>query len=123
MKRFGIFAVALLVSCYVQSTDAAVRVTYAIVFAMSFLSLAPNYLYQGQAGRLPTVSVWLRQLSPVPVLMRIVGHGDFGSQGLLNTEGSGRFFLMGVLTTLGFVIIAMPSASWMSCRSDSASTD
>ena len=100
-------ALALLVSCFVQSSDAAVRVTYASVFAMSFLSLGPNYFYQGQIGTLATVSDWLRQLSPIPIVMRLVGHGDFGSQGLLTAEGPGRFFLLGGLTTVIFAIIAI----------------
>ena len=98
---------ALLVSCYVQSSDAAVRVTYAAVFAMSFLSLGPNSFYQGQVGLVPTASDWLRQLSPLPVVMRLVGHGDFGSQGLMTAEGPGRFFLLGLLTTVGFALVAV----------------
>ena len=119
-------ALALLVSSLVQSTDAAVRMTYAWVFAISFLSLGPNYLFQGQTAWPPMVSAsipqflqipgfgalsfqaasitsdWLWHLSPVPVLMRIVGHGDFGSQGLMSSAGPGRFFSLGLLSTSAF---------------------
>ena len=40
---------ALLISTFVQSSDAAVRVTYAAVFAFGILATGPYYLLQGQA--------------------------------------------------------------------------
>ena len=95
----------LLVSSAVQSVDGGVRVTYAIAFAMSFLSLGPSYVYQGTAGLLTTVAQWLRYLSPIPIIMDIVGHGDVGRQGLLTTDsGVPQFFLLSVLTSLAFAV-------------------
>lgn len=79
---------ALLVSTYAQSVDAAVRITYAVVFSLSFLSLGPHYFYQGKAGLVATVAEWLRHLSPLPLVMRLLGQGDLGSQGLMNKESS-----------------------------------
>jgi len=83
----------LLVSSFVQSADAAVRITYAATFSLSFLTLVPHAFYQGQAGWLPWVSGWLRHLSPLPVIMQIVGHGDLGSRGLMRSSWEADEFI------------------------------
>lgn len=98
----------LLVSSYVQSVDAAVRVTYAVVFSFSFLALGPHYLYQGQMGLVPTLAAWLRRLSPIPIVMDIVGHGDVGAQGLMSAgRGLGEFFSLGALTAIAFAAVTI----------------
>ena len=56
-----------------NSADAAVRITYGAVFAAAFLPLAPYALTRGTAGFAATVAEWLRRLSPVPVVMHLVG--------------------------------------------------
>jgi ABC-type transport system involved in multi-copper enzyme maturation permease subunit len=93
----------LLVSSQVQSADGGVRVTYAIVFAMSFLALGPSYFYQGQTGLLATLSEWLRFVSPIPIIMDLVGHGDVGRQGLLTAKsGIPQFFTLSIVTSIAF---------------------
>ena len=95
----------LLISSKVQSPDGGVRVTYAIVFAMSFLALGPAYFYQGQEGLMATLSQWLRYLSPIPIVMDIVGHGDVGRYGLLSAKsGVPQFFVLSALTSIAFAI-------------------
>ncbi len=92
--------VALLVSCYAQSVDSAVRVTYAAVFGMSFLALGPHYFYQGQTGLLATLAAWLRHLSPMPIVMDLLGQGDLGSQGLMNKQsGLSEFALLALASS------------------------
>ena len=83
-------SVALLVSCYAQSADSAVRITYAAVFSMSFLALGPHYFYQGQPGLMNLLSQWLRFLSPLPIIMQMLGQSGIGSQGLMQ-KGQGLF--------------------------------
>jgi hypothetical protein len=101
---FQYSALGLLVSSYVHRADAGVRVTYAAVFALAFLTLGPNYLYQGKGGLLSAAAMYLRHLSPVPIVMQIAGHGDVGSQGLMGTSvGVAEFFGLGILLTLIFV--------------------
>lgn len=97
-------SVALLVSCYAQSADSAVRITYAAVFSMSFLALGPHYFYQGQAGLMNQLSEWLRFLSPLPIIMQMLGQGGLGSQGLMQ-KGHGIFEF--AIMTLGSSAICM----------------
>src|SRR6056297_646321 len=60
----------MLVSSYVRSSDSAVRMTYAAVFGLLFLSLLPAALLQGTgiAGNLASIGYWIRSLSPLPTV-------------------------------------------------------
>ena len=108
MMAIQYITLGLLVSTFVQSTDAAVRITYALVFAMSLLAMAPHYFFRGGTGLLSIVSEWLRQVSPVPLVMQIVGHEGVGSLGLLGSnESAARFFAVGSIVSIGFVIATM----------------
>jgi len=90
-------AIGLLVSTRAASPDAAVRITYGLVFAVAFLTLAPHALTKGTTGLSATVAEWLRMLSPLPVVMRLVGQGGSAGGGLLETEsGVGNFLLAGL---------------------------
>ena len=93
----------LLVSSYVRSTDAGVRITYALVFAMGILALGPYYLMQGQQGWVSELARWLRSLSPVPTTMQIVGDSGLGGQGIMsNASGTAEYFLLTGITTVVF---------------------
>ena len=93
----------LLVSSYVRSTDAGVRITYALIFAMGILALGPYYLLQGQQGWVNELARWLRSLSPVPVTMQIVGDGGLGGQGIISSvSGTAEYFLLTGITTVAF---------------------
>lgn len=101
-------AVALLVSTHAQSPDSAVRVTYGIVFALCFATLGPHYLFQGQPGLIPLLAYWIRRLSPVPVLLELVGQGSAGSQGLLEADGGlGEFLAMSTLACLVLMVATL----------------
>ncbi len=98
-------ALALFVSTVVQSTDAAVRMTYAAVFGLGILAVGPFYLLQGQAGMLPLAAWWLRAASPLTLVMEMVGHGDVGGLGLsLDDSTFFEYLLMAFATTIAFVI-------------------
>jgi ABC-type transport system involved in multi-copper enzyme maturation permease subunit len=102
----------LLVSSYVQSADAAVRVTYAATFSLSFLTLVPHAFYQGQAGLLGWTAGWLRHLSPLPVVMQIMGHGDLGSRGLMRTSWDADEFVgLTIASSLLFAVITLTRLS------------
>ncbi len=94
-------AVSLLVSSYANSTDSALRITYATVLVLTVGVLGPYAILQGNEGLLSTGAAWVRCLSPVPAVMEVLGHGDVGSQGLgVGYSATGRFILMACLSTV-----------------------
>jgi ABC-type transport system involved in multi-copper enzyme maturation permease subunit len=85
----------LLVSSRSQSTDGALRVTYALVLVVAVLTLVPHLLLRGSAGPATEFAYWMRYLSPIPAVMEVLGQGDVGSHGLsANTGAVGRYALL-----------------------------
>ncbi|NLX55000.1 MAG: ABC transporter permease subunit [Planctomycetaceae bacterium] len=70
---------ALMVSSMANSTDAALRITYALVLGLAVVALGPHFFLQGKPGLLPRLAESLRCVSPVPTMMEVAGHGDVGS--------------------------------------------
>lgn len=99
-------AIGLLVSVRATSPDAAVRVTYAAVFAVAFLTLAPHALTRGTVGSSATIAEWLRRLSPLPVVMHLVGQGGVGGGGLLERDSGVWQFLAGSLGLAAVLAVA-----------------
>ncbi len=97
--------VGMLVSSYVQSADAGVRITYSIVFAISFLSLVPAAFFPGAQGILATVTQVLKSLSPIPAVMEIMGHTGVGSAGLRTASTTSGF--IGATSLSCFVFAAV----------------
>lgn len=94
-------ALGLFVSSYASTPDSAVRLTYGLVLAVCFAPLIPNYLLHGQPGVAGIAAEWLRRVSPIPVIMQLVGHGSAGSQGLMEARsGVLQFLVMSVPLTL-----------------------
>jgi ABC-type transport system involved in multi-copper enzyme maturation permease subunit len=73
----------LLVSSRSQSSDGALRATYALVLAVCVLPLGPHALLRGATGPLQDSASWLRCLSPIPAVMEVLGQGDVGALGLM----------------------------------------
>ena len=74
-------AVSLLVSSYANSTDSALRITYAIVLVLTVGVLGPYAILQGTEGITTWIASWARCLSPVPAVMEVLGRGISVSQG------------------------------------------
>jgi ABC-type transport system involved in multi-copper enzyme maturation permease subunit len=92
---------ALLVSSRAQSTDGALRATYALMLAVCVLSLGPHALLRGGMDPLAQAAGWLRCLSPIPAIMEVMGQGDVGSQGMSAGSGTvGRYILLASITSL-----------------------
>jgi ABC-type transport system involved in multi-copper enzyme maturation permease subunit len=92
----------LLVSSRAQSTDGALRVTYALVLALCVLTLAPYALVRGSTGPLAEFASWLRCLSPAPAVMEILGQEDIGSHGMAGGGSTvARYILLACLASLG----------------------
>jgi ABC-type transport system involved in multi-copper enzyme maturation permease subunit len=85
----------LLVSSRAQSTDGAIRATYALVLVVCVLTVVPHALLRGGEGPAVEVASWLRSLSPIPAVVDVLGHGDVGSQGMSGGGASvGRYALL-----------------------------
>ena len=75
-------AMALWVSSLSQTTDAALRMTYGVVFLLIVATLGPYQFVHGKPWPLVvTVALWVRSISPQPAIMENLGHGDIGLQG------------------------------------------
>ena len=102
----------LLISSYVSTADAGVRITYSAVLGLFFLSLVPQILLQGVAvAPLATgVARWVGYLSPLQAVMQILGHEPVGSDGLGTTQPA----LIGYVVTA--TITSLVFAGWTLSR-------
>ncbi len=96
-----ISTLGLLVSCRSQSTDGALRVTYALVLALGVLTLVPQALLRGGDDIWTALTDWLRCLSPIPGVMEVLGQGDVGTHGMSGGQGAiPRYLLLALITSL-----------------------
>ena len=86
--------IGMLVSSHVQSADAGVRATYAIVLTFTLLTLLPIAFFPGSASVVGVAARWLSYLSPLPVVTRIMGQGDVTSRGLIDSGGTVQFMVL-----------------------------
>jgi ABC-type transport system involved in multi-copper enzyme maturation permease subunit len=85
----------LLVSSRAQSTDGALRATYALVLAVCVLPLAPEAYFHGGTDLVSTIATWLRCLSPIPAVMQVLGQRDVGSHGMtVNADAVSRYLIL-----------------------------
>ena len=131
--------IALLISSYVQSADAAVRWTYAAVLAVGVLSVAPYLFLQGKTNLLSSLvlpipmgaamlngflqqvdqwlhaaSWWLRAASPLPIVMNLVGHGGVGDMGIQESQSTERSFFL--VTAISSCVCALLTISRLNFR-------
>ena len=91
----------LLVSSRAQSTEAALRFTYALVLAVCVFPLVPHWLLSGSEPPISEIVAWVRALSPIPAIMEVLGQGDVGTHGM--SAGGGaliRYLVMAPLMSL-----------------------
>jgi ABC-type transport system involved in multi-copper enzyme maturation permease subunit len=126
----------LLVSSRSQSTDGALRVTYALVLAVCVLPLGPHLLTRGggdfvgdllttgvrdarpsdftrgASAFLAEVAAWFRCVSPVPAVMECLGQGDVGSQGITaGYDAALRYAILAPLFSLACALAAVRQLS------------
>lgn len=104
---FQYATLGMLVSSYVQTADAGVRLTYSIIFALFLLTLVPDAFFPGGAGLMGTVARWSRYISPVPVVMQIMGQGGLGSRGLIGSTGTIPFVIITLVSSLIFAMVTI----------------
>ncbi|QEF97966.1 ABC-2 family transporter protein [Stieleria maiorica] len=104
---FQYATLGMLISSYVQSADAGVRLTYTVIFALFLLTLVPDAFFPGGSGVMGTIAQWARYLSPVPVVMQIMGQGGLGSRGLIESPGNLQFIIITLVSSLVFAGITI----------------
>ena len=99
----------LLVSSRAQTTDGALRVTYALVIAVCVLTQGPYELLRGSTGPAAEFASWLRNLCPVPAVMEILGQADVGAHGM--SGGSGAIERYAILAPLASLLCALATVA------------
>ena len=94
---------AMMVSSFVSSADAGVRITYAIILSLFFLTLVPGAFFPGSDNAMGQIASWLRCLSPIPVLMELLQQGDLGSKGLVQSDVTVPFLCVSLISSLVFI--------------------
>ncbi|MBL8850702.1 MAG: ABC transporter permease subunit [Planctomycetaceae bacterium] len=74
--QFG--TLGLYVSSRARSADGALRVTYGLVLLLAVFVLLPHMFLQGSGSLFGQIAEAIRWVSPIPAVMRVVGHGDVG---------------------------------------------
>ena len=99
----------MMISSFVQSADAGVRITYTAVLAMFFLTLVPAAMLRGalSPGILLSALEWLRNASPLPAVMELMGHGSVGADGLRTTPSTLAFIIIAAVSSLVFAGVAL----------------
>ena len=100
----------MLISSYAQTSDSAVRLTYTAVLALLLLTLVPAAFVRGTGGLAPGIGIvaeWIRNLSPLPSVMEIMGQGDLGSSGLKQSPSIRGFLLCTLISSLAFAAVTL----------------
>lgn len=102
----------MLVSSYAQTADSAVRITYMAILGLFFLTLVPTAFLRGtglweSSVVVSTVATWVRNLSPLPAVMEIMGQSDVGSSGLRSASGIVGFIVCTAASSLVFAGITI----------------
>ena len=96
---------ALLISSRCQTTDGALRTTYALVLALAILTQVPHALLRGNKDAIGESASWLRCVSPVPAVMELLGEGDVGASGMVvRYSVAFRYAILAGLTSLAFAL-------------------
>ncbi|MEO1614732.1 MAG: ABC transporter permease [Planctomycetota bacterium] len=98
---------AMLVSSYVHTADAAVRLTYAVIFATSLATLLPAAFFAGDAGFLGTLAGWLRGISPIPVVTELMNQVAPGDRGLMQRSPWPLFVAFSCISSVVFAGVTL----------------
>ena len=100
----------MLISSYAQSSDAAVRLTYTAVLGLLLGSLVPAALIRGTGdwpGGITAISEWIRNLSPLPATMEIMGQSELASAGLKESSTISGFLWLTLISSAIFAAVTL----------------
>jgi ABC-type transport system involved in multi-copper enzyme maturation permease subunit len=99
---------ALFVSERSQSTDTALRTSYALVLVVCVLPLGPYWLIEGDTGPPIEIANWVRCLSPFPAVLEVLGQPGVGTHGMEDRGGNVlRYVLLASVTSLTCAILTI----------------
>jgi ABC-type transport system involved in multi-copper enzyme maturation permease subunit len=108
---------ALWISSYAASTDAALRLTYGLILLLGVLAMGPYQLLSGMSkldllpggavslpisGPVRTILEWLRSLSPIPAIMQAMQQSGPGADG---TQSGVNWVARYVVLALGSIAV------------------
>ena len=100
----------MLVSSHVQSSDAGVRITYTAILGLFFLTLVPAAFIRGTGtggAVIQSLAGWIRDFSPLPAVMEIMGHSDVTSAGLKETSSTSGFIVVTLISSAVFALLTL----------------
>lgn len=81
-----LIVIGLLVGTYAGSPESALRWAYGVTFGLVIASLIPWQFLQGTEGTLGSLAGFLRQLSPIPAILQLVGDGPINDVGMAEPQ-------------------------------------
>ena len=97
-----LIVVGILVGTLARSTEAALRWSYGVTFAITIIPTFPDFFLRGDDSRIAHAAGWLKLISPIPSLMQLLRQGSIGGAGL--SENRPLMFWYLVITGLSIVI-------------------
>ncbi|MEM6470577.1 MAG: ABC transporter permease subunit [Planctomycetota bacterium] len=104
---FHYVTLAMLISSYVHTADAAVRVTYTLIFITSLATLLPAAFFAGDGGFLGMISGTLRGISPVPVMTELMNQMSPGDRGLVQRSTWPVFASFSLVSSIVFAALTL----------------
>jgi len=105
----------LLISSYAATSDSALRMTYGAILFLSVITLGPKQFLQGLvAGPTAELIEWIRCISPIPAMMKVMQHSGFGSEGI--TSESDPVVRFAIVAIVSSVLMAVWTASRFSMK-------
>jgi len=97
-----LIVVGILVGTYCRSTEAALRWSYGVTFAIIIVPTFPDFFMKGGHSPIARGAGWLKLISPIPSLMQLLRQGSLDGSGL--SERHPVMFWYLIFTGLSIVV-------------------
>jgi ABC-type transport system involved in multi-copper enzyme maturation permease subunit len=97
-----LIVVGILVGTYCRSTEAALRWSYGVTFAITIVPTFPDFFMKGGDSPIARAAGWLKLISPIPSLMQLLRQGSLDGSGL--SEPHPVMFWYLIFTGLSIVV-------------------
>ncbi len=97
-----LIVLGILVGTFCRSTEAALRWSYGVTFALTIVPTFPDFFLKGSDSPIARGAGWFKLISPIPSLMQMLNQGSIGGSGL--TESRPVMFWYLVLTGLSILV-------------------